>query len=181
MKQSIRILKIVRKLDYFTSCCICHRKLKNALETTLGTLGFDCFCREIGIPYVAKQKLLPKEVYENLAISIVEQINQISIEEFGKQNLYFNFKDHTELEFPIRYVSKINIRIYPKEIPTQQGNWINLSIITRLADVISRLLQIDATTMREVMKTQPIQDWFSTEQGKGMQYPLGRTLQEMSN
>lgn len=177
-QQKIIVQKIVRKLDYFTKCQICGRQLKNTLETNIGTLGFDCFCRSIGIPYTAKQKVLPKEVYESLAITIVDQLNNTPIEVFGKSNLYFHFYDQTLLEFPIRYINKFNIRIYPAN-QSDQGKWINLSLITRLTDFLC-LQGIDTVIAQEVVKTQVIQDWFYLEQGKCKDNLLGKTLEEMN-
>jgi len=177
--QTIRILKIVQKEDYFTSCIICHHKLKKAFETNQGTMGWDCFCRQIGIPYVAKQKVLPAEVYENLAVSIVDQLNHTPLQVFGQQLLKSHYKENMELEFPIRYGCKMWIRIYPKDQEGPCNEWTTLSFICHW-EGIAAIVGCDTRTIQEVIKTKAFNAWFQQEQHKGAQNLLGKYLEEMT-
>ena len=68
----IKVKKIIRKKDYHTKCSLCNRKLKKALITNEGPMGYRCYLSAIGMP-TNKQRLsikdFPNKVFNDIWVA----------------------------------------------------------------------------------------------------------------
>lgn len=156
MKKYIKVYKIIRKKDYHTTCSICNRKLKRALITEEGTMGYRCYLTQIGVPTRKKTvslKDLPDNAFEGIAENIIKKIERIDPKKIANLTI-----PDVELKYPILYQSNIHFRYFPKNQYTKNPRWKNRTLITQLWR-LKKELGIPQDIMKEVLDTNTMNKW----------------------
>ena len=165
MVYKIKVIKIVSKKVYHEECSICNRKLKRALITDNGVMGFRCFLTEIGVPTKKKNVLniddLPEQVFEDIAEEYIKKLEEVDPEKFS--DLVIN--PDIKLEYPILYRSRIHFKYFPKDSmyhKMQIKNWIEVSLLGllyRLKDIIN----IPSSILNKIINTNIMNSWLKKQ------------------
>jgi len=86
--KDLKATKIEHREEYFTECSTCNRKLKKAIHTNKGIMGYRCYLNAIGLPPLSNAQIsfgdLPKSVFEEMSDSTIQAIKNIKKEDLLK-------------------------------------------------------------------------------------------------